>query len=564
MIRTIRQVLDDASAGPGGYVFVDADGRERAVSFDGLRDSARALGGALRARGLDRGDCVALVVPEAEGFLTTFLGVSAAGLLPTPLAYPIRTGENDTYVGMVTPLLRAAGARAIVTTEWLLPLFARLRASVPTVRFVATWDELTGPVLAAAPPVDPDAPALLQFTSGSTSQPKGVVLTHANLAANAHAIGGAAGLAIGPEDTGVSWLPLFHDMGLIGLGLCPLYFGCRVVFLSPAAFLKRPVMWLRAISRHRGTISFAPNFAYEMCVRRVKDAELDGLDLSSLRVAGCGAEPIQAATLEAFTGRFARVGFRATSFVAAYGLAEHTLAVALSPRDRGLRVDTICGSELTAHRRAVPCSPDAPDAYRLVSCGHPFADHALRVVDDRGYRVDERMVGEILVSGPSVMRGYLGDPGATAEVVRDGWLSTGDLGYLADGEIFVCGRQKETIIIAGRNYFPQDIERIVERVAGVRSGRVAAFAATEPGHPDRAVVVVETQGAVPADALEAEVRRRVLQATGLAVHEVVLAPKGTVGRTSSGKVRRAELRERYAAGTLVHPRRRLLGVGEPV
>ena len=552
MTRTVAQALDDAAAGPGGFVFVGPDGREVVKTLKVLRDSALDLGGALRARGLDRGDYVAIIVPDADGFLAAFLGASAAGLVPMPLAHPYDAAQLDAYFDTVVPLFHVARARAVVTTPRLLPLLSGLQAAAPTIRFVASWTELTGPALSKSEPTDIEAPALLQFTSGSTSQPKGVVLTHANIAANVEAIGGSAGLEFGPDDVGVSWLPLFHDMGLIGQGLCMVYFGGRAVFLSPMAFLKRPVEWLRAITRHRGTVSFAPNFAYEMCVRRVKDAELDGLDLSSWRVAGCGAEPIQAATLEAFAAKFASVGFRASSFLPAYGLAEHTLAVSLAPRDRGLRVDTVHASGLATSRRALPCSPDAPDASRLVACGSPFPGHALRVSDDRGRPVGERVVGEILVSGPSVMRGYLSGRDATAEVVRDGWLATGDLGYVAGGELYVCGRRTETIIVGGRNYFPQDLESVVDGVPGVRSGGVAAFAATAPGHPDRAVVVVETHGAVAADAVQAEVRRRVLQATGLAVDEIVLAPKGTIARTTSGKLRRAELRERYAAGTLVH------------
>jgi fatty-acyl-CoA synthase len=551
MIRTVAHALEDAAASPGAYVFVDGDGAERSVRFSELRDSALALGGALRARGLDPGDCIALVIPEPAGFLTAFLGASVAGLVPTPLADPVHVGKLGTYLDMVAPLLEAARARAIVTTPKLRPLLGPLRASVPTLRSVFAWSELTGPPLRTAEPADPSAPALLQFTSGSTSQPKGVVLTHANLAANVTAIGGPAGLGVNTESIGVSWLPLFHDMGLIGLAMCSLYYGIRTVFLPPWAFLKRPAAWLRTITRHRGTISFAPNFAYEMCVRRVKETELDGLDLSSWRVAGCGAEPIEAATLEAFAAKFAPVGFRAASLVAAYGLAEHTLAATLAPRDRGLRVDTVRASELAAHRRAVPCSPDVPDARRLVACGGPFPGHRLRVVNDRGHAVGERVVGEILVWGPSVMRGYLSDAGATAEVFRDGWYATGDLGYLVDGEVYVCGRRKETIIVAGRNYFPQDLEQVVNRVPGVRSGCVAAFAATEPGHPDRVVVVAETQGHMRADVLQAEVRRRLIEATGLAVHDIVFVPKGTVGRTTSGKLRRVELREQYAAGTLI-------------
>jgi len=219
-------------------------------------------------------------------------------------------------------------------------------------------------------------------------------------------------------------------------------------------------------------------------------------------------------------------------------------------------VDAVHASDLVAHGRAVPCSAASSDASLLVGCGRPFPGHALRVVDDVGRSVGERSVGEILVSGPSVMRGYVHGPDATAGVVPEGWLATGDLGYLADGELFVCGRRKEMIIVGGRNYFPQDIERVVYEVPGIRAGGVAAFAATAPGRPDRAVVVVETRGPLSVDALQAEVRRRVLQATGLAVDEIVLAPNGTIDRTTSGKLRRAELRDRYAAGTLVTPRGR--------
>jgi fatty-acyl-CoA synthase len=556
MIRTIAQALDTAAASSSGFTFVRENGRELVTPYKVLRDSALTLGGALRARGLDRGDYVALLIPEADGFLTAFLGASLAGLVPIPLAHSLDIGRLGVDVEKVASFLRVAGARAIVTNSRLVASLQQLPAVAPTVGLVAAWSELTGPALAAAEPAEPDAPAVLQFTSGSTSQPRGVVLTHANVSANVHAIAGPRGLGLDPTDVGVSWLPLFHDMGLIGMALCPLYVGCGGVFLSPAEFLKRPAAWFRAMTRYRGTISFAPNFAYEMCLRRVKDAELDGVDLSRWRVAGCGAEPIQAGTLEAFAAKLAHTGFRPTSFVAAYGLAEHTLAVTLAPRDRGLRVDTVRASELVASCGAVPCPPDTPDASRLVGGGRPFPDHALRVVDDDRQAVGERIVGEIFVSGPSVARGYVSGPRETDAVARDGWLATGDLGYLADGELFVCGRRKELIIVGGRNYFPQDIERVVNGVPGVRTGGVAAFAVTAPGHPDRAVVVVETRGPVSADTVQAEVRRRVLQATGLAIDEIVVAPNGTIDRTTSGKLRRAELRERYTAGTLIAARER--------
>jgi acyl-CoA synthetase (AMP-forming)/AMP-acid ligase II len=553
MKRTVSEALVDAARYAGGYWFVGADGRDRFEAFAAMLDAARALGGALRARGLRRGDGVAIILVEPDAFLTTFLGASVAGLVPTPLAHPLHVGELGAYLEMITPLVRTAGTRAIVTTSMLRPVLGGVQAAAPAVRFVAAWDDLTGPALEDVTFPAADAPALHQFTSGSTSRPKGVVLTHANVAANIEAIGGPAGLGFCRDDTGVGWLPLFHDMGLICQALCPLYYGDygrSCVFLSPAAFLKRPADWLAAISRHRGTLSIAPNFAYEMCVRRVKDAEMEGLDLSSWRVAGCGAEPIQVSTLQDFARKFARVGFRERSFVPAYGLAEHTLAVTLSPRGRGLRVDVVRAAALAERRVAAPCAPDDPGALRLVSCGPPFPGHGIRIVDDRGGQLGERAVGEILVSGPSVMRGYLNAPDLTKKVLRDGWLSTGDLGYMADGELYVCGRLKETIIVNGRNYFPQDLEWVANQVPGVRPGRVAAFGVTAPGRPDRVVVVAEATGTVSDAALAAELRRRLLEATGLAVDDILIAPKGTIGRTTSGKLRRTQLHERYETGAL--------------
>jgi fatty-acyl-CoA synthase len=288
-----------------------------------------------------------------------------------------------------------------------------------------------------------------------------------------------------------------------------------------------------------------------MCVRRVKDADLHRLDLSSWRVAGCGAEPIQVATLRTFARKFAAAGFRETSFVPAYGLAEHTLAVSLSRRQAGPRVDIVRAAELADRRLAAPCPADDAAAVGLVSCGPPLPGHEIRIVDDRGRRLGERAVGEILVSGPSVMLGYLGAARLTKAVSRDGWLRTGDVGYMAGGELYLCGRRKEMIVINGRNHFPQDLERVAGGVPGVRPGRVAAFGVTAAGASDRVVVVAEASGTVAAGPLTAALRREILGATGLVVDEVLIVPPGSISRTTSGKVQRMRLRERYAAGAFV-------------
>jgi acyl-CoA synthetase (AMP-forming)/AMP-acid ligase II len=302
------------------------------------------------------------------------------------------------------------------------------------------------------------------------------------------------------------------------------------------------VEWLRAIARYRATVSYAPNFAYDLCVRRVKDRDLEDLDLSTWRVAGCGAEPIHAATLIAFADRFARVGFRVESFVPSYGLAEHVLAATFGVRQRALRIDVVSAEALSDSRVAVPAHPDDATAISLVSCGRPLPGHALRILADVGAEAGEREVGEIALAGPSVMRGYYKDPESTALAIRDGWLHTGDLGYLSEGELFVCGRLKELIMINGRKYHPQDLEWSVERLPGVKRGRVAAFGA---GEPPRAVIVAEPTGTVPAASLVAEIRRVIGDQFGLPLGDVILVPGGTIGRTTSGKVRRGAVQAAY-------------------
>jgi fatty-acyl-CoA synthase len=398
--------------------------------------------------------------------------------------------------------------------------------------------------------VSGDRPALIQFTSGSTAMPKGVVLTHASLHANLSAIAGPAGLAIGPNDVGVSWLPLYHDMGLIGAMLTGLYTTADIVIMSPILFLKRPTAWLEAISRYRGSVCFAPNFAYELCLRRVKPSQIAALDLSSWRVAGCGAEPIRCETLDAFADRFACTGFRATSFVPSYGLAEHSLAVALATG--GIKVDVVDSGRLVRESRAVPASDAAGGhAVRLVGCGRPFPGHELHIVDEHGRALPDRHVGRIVARGPSVMAGYFEDPAATAEALRHGWLQTGDLGYMADGELFVCGRTKDLIIRHGRKYHPPDLESAIAGVDGIRSSSIVVFGINRVDEADEVVAVLEARASNASQDVVDHVRRRVRETAGLELDQVVLTPPGTIPRTTSGKVRRSETRARFQAGTLL-------------
>ena len=547
---TIPEALAAAARSTHGYRFVGARGVESRKLYAEMFDSALRVAGSFAALGLRRGDLVAIIVGDPESFLTTLFGASIAGLVPASLYPPSHTSDLPSYLEATARVLRSCAARGVVTSATLLPHIDSLRSSCPELAVVIAADALQGPALAAADVLPPVDIAFVQFTSGSTAAPKGVVITQRNLAANITAF--ANGLGGTSEDVAVSWLPLYHDMGLVGMALGAMYTQAEAVLLTPEAFVKRPVEWLRTISRYRGTISFAPNFAYELAVRRVKDTDLADLDLSSWRIAGCGAEPIHATTLAAFADKFRTSGFRDTSFLSGYGLAEHVLAATLSPRGRGLYVERLIADDLTARRMATHANGSGTDTVSVVACGSALPGHDVQIVGDGGALLPERHVGEIVLTGPSVSPGYYNDGETTARTIRGGQLFTGDLGYLSNGELFVCGRAKDLIIVNGRKYHPQDLEWGVADLAGIRRGRVVAFGTSDHDGPDRAVVIAEPSGTVPADELTDAIRRRIVDVCGLRVDDVVLVPSGTVARTTSGKVRRAATKMRYERGDLDH------------
>jgi len=393
----------------------------------------------------------------------------------------------------------------------------------------------------------PDDLALLQFTSGSTGSQKGVMLTHANLLANLRAIG--HGIRPRPDDVAVSWLPLYHDMGLIGLMLGSLYFGVPLVATSPIDFLRRPVRWIRMLSKHRATLTAGPNFAYSLVARKAREGDLEGVDLSRVRVALCGAEPIHPATIQIFTRRFERYGFRPEAFFPAYGLAENTLAVSFMPLGEPPRIERVDADLLEAEGRAERCHGEGK-VREVVSVGLPLPTVEVAVVDEAGTPLPEGHRGEVVVRGPSVMAGYFRNPEATAETLRDGWLHTGDLGFFLDGHLYVSGRRKDLVIKAGRNYFAEDLEAAAAQVEGVRPGGVCAFSVDRADRGTEEVILVAEVRDGGAGGLEDAIRRRVSEATGCRPDRVVLVPARTLPKTSSGKIQRFRARAWYLDGSL--------------
>jgi len=530
----------------------EEDGRERPITYGGLWNAATAVAAGLRSHGLEPHETVALMLRTEAAFFAAFFGVLLAGGVPVPIYPPFRPDRIEEYARRQAAILRNAEARVLVTFAEAARVAGLLRGHVPSLKAVTTVARLEAAagILPTAHAATTD-PALVQYTSGSTGEPKGVLLSHANILANIRAIGEA--IRIRPDDVGVSWLPLYHDMGLIGSWLASLYFGIPIVILSPLAFLSRPARWLWALHAHHGTVSPAPNFAFDLCARKIGDDELRGLDLSAWRLAFNGSEPVSPDTIERFTRRFAPYGFRGEAMTPVYGLAEATVALAVPPPGREPRVDWV-DRETFQHRRvAQAASAAAAGTLGFVSCGCPIPGHEVRIVDPTGRTLGERVEGRVEFRGPSVTAGYYRNPEATRAVCRDGWLDSGDLGYWAGGELFVTGRRKDLIIKAGRNLYPQELEEVAGEVPGVRKGCVAAFGVPDPALGTERLVLVAESREVAAGrqaALRTAIVDRVVAALGLPPDVVVIAPVGSVLKTSSGKIRRGATRDAYLAGVL--------------
>lgn len=528
------------------------NGSEAPITYGDLCASVATTAAGLRQHGVAKGDRVALVLRTERAFFETFFAALAIGAVPVPLYPPIRAEDLIAYTRRQQAILRNAEPRVLVTFAEAERLAAAVRAHVPSLRAITTADALaTGGADVAWSRPGADEPALIQYTSGSTGDPKGVLLSHANILANIRTLGEALG--VGSNDVAVSWLPLYHDMGLIGLWLGALYFGAPAAIMSPLAFLSRPSLWLRTIHAHHGTISAAPNFAFDLCARKIADDEIRDLDLRTWRVAVNGSEAVSSDTIERFTRRFAPYGFNPDAMRPAYGLAESSVALTIGPPLTPSRVDRVAREPFERTRAITSSADDASRTLRFVSCGRPLPLHEVCIVDDAGRVVGDRVVGHIRFRGPSVTHGYFRNAAATQAAMHDGWMDSGDLGYRAGGELFVTGREKDLIIQGGRNISAEEVEALTATVPGIRPSCVAAFGITDhTTGTERLVVVAESRERDPArrEALQRAVRDRIVDGIGSPPDVVLIADPRTVLKTSSGKIRRSATRGAYVDGTL--------------
>lgn len=543
--RTLVHAIDELDRDDQGLTFAE-HGEEKFLSFAELNRQSRALGEKLAGRGLRKGDRVLMVVASQLEFIQLFLGAVRAGVTPVPIYPPLIISQFEAYLAGVERVLALTDAAALITSAPLVSLFDQVKSDV--VRL--TFDDVEqSDCITSLPDVKPDDLAFIQFTSGSTAAPKGVMVPHRTLIENAMSIG--AHLDISPErDRGVSWLPLYHDFGLIGFTITPMLRQTSIWYLAPLEFARDPTAWPELIHRIGGTAGSAPNFGYELLARRVTDEQLERWDLSSWRIAACGAESIRPATLDRFARRFERAGFSRKAFLPCYGLAEATLAISLWPVEEAPRTVILDADALRDHGSAVPVDIADTATIELMSCGPVLPGHELAIFDADGARLPELTEGEIAFRGPSVTDGYYADPDASAASFReDGWLLTGDLGFLKDGEVYPTARKKDLIIISGRNYHPHDVEWCAGEDSQVRGGGVIAFAVTG-ALGDAAVLVVEARPQVDTAELRRRIAVRVRGRLGLVLKDIVIVGRGDLPKTSSGKLRRAETRARYELGQL--------------
>lgn len=533
--------------------FQDEFGKEVIITYGKLYETSLRVAHAFQQKGLRPGDTIAIMLPTSSEFFYTFFGILLAGCIPVPIYPPFRPHQIESYAKQEAKILQNAEVRMLVTFHQAEQLSKLLRVFIPSLKDVVTADTLLRSSEKA--PIylkNSDDFALIQYTSGSTSTPKGVLLTHQNLLTNIHCFGKA--IQVTSKDVTVSWAPLYHDLGLIGMWLGSLYHGVPLTVMSPLTFLTHPERWLWAMHYHRGTISGGPNFAYELCIRKIEPSQIEGLDLSSWRLAINGAEAVQPKTLENFTKKFAPYGFKAEAHFPVYGLAESTVCIATPPLNRKPRIDVVKRDALEKEGLAIAVTDHSTkNTLEFVACGKAIPDHAMRIANENGETLPERHVGQIQFNGPSSMQGYYGNPDATKAVYHDGWWDTGDLGYIVDDEVFITGRRKDIIIKTGRNLYPSEIEELTGQVNDIRKGCVIAFGITDTqSGTEKLVIVAETheKNSRERTKIVEAINEKIIAALDIKPDHIELVPPRTIPKTSSGKLQRSACKTAFLNRTL--------------
>lgn len=553
---SVPEMLNYAARGDTGVTIYSARGEIlSARSWREIRERAHVVARKLIGAGFARNDRMLITADTWPGFFDLFFGAQYAGLLPVPISLPMGIGGKQAYLDQLRRQLAASGAVAAIGLDDLAGFLAEVAREFPAVRLhggMAALEALPENPVEELRPLQAGDTCYIQFSSGSTRQPHGVRVTQAALMANLAGIAGPGGLDIVPGDRSASWLPLYHDMGLIGFLMQPLSVQQSIDYITPRDFARRPMQWLAMIGRNRATIVYSPSFGYDLAVRRGAQQVPEDLDLSAWRHAGIGGDMVRPDVLDRFAETFGPRGFRREAFIPSYGMAEVALAICFSPRGQGMRTDTVDRSALSERQLAQPAADpsDSRRARRFVRCGRVLPGHRLEVRDPAGKPLVDRQVGRIFVKGPSIMPGYFNDPEATAEVLSaDGWLDTGDLGYLLEGEIVVTGRAKDLIIVNGRNVWPQDIEWAIESRKIVKNGDAAAFS-VDAGDGERVIVaaLARVAGEEARASLAREVAGAVREAVAVDCEVVLVAPTLGLPMTSSGKLSRSRAKANYLAG----------------
>jgi len=558
---SLVEALDYAAQGSTGMNFYDR--RNQLVGVLEYRTlKERAISGARRLLSLDlkKGDRVALIAETSVGFVEAFFACQYAGLVAVPLAIPMGIGQRASYVTKLKGLISSCAPAAIISSEEWVPLISSATENAPPPHILSNaefnalpeWDiELNKPAA--------DDIAYLQYTSGSTRFPRGVIITQRSVMANLQVIS-HDGIKLRAGDRCVSWLPFYHDMGLVGFLLTPVATQLSVDYLRTQDFAMRPLQWLKLIDKNRGTVTVAPPFGYDLCLRRSNMKELTGLDLSSLRVAGVGAEPIPAELLRQFGEHFSELNFNPNAFMPCYGLAENTVAVSFSEENAGAQIHEIDREVLEYEGRAVAPGKNTLTTSSFVNCGRALPRHRIDIRSENGTTLPERQIGHIYISGPSLMKGYFRDDVSQQMIKATGWIDTGDLGYLSGGNLYVTGRKKDLIIIRGRNIWPQDIEYVAEAEPEIHAGDAIAFVTEEHGEGARIILQIQCK-------IGSEERREqivhslsasIQSEFGVAV-DIELLPPHSIPRTSSGKPARAEAKKRWLSAAL-YPAVQLAGL----